>query len=122
LFISLSTPSQKQAFAGKVSSLSDKRCLAPRVPSVDHAMPQLLSLSILLRHQIPQRQVIHHVLDILDPVLQPVAAAAQAVVLEVKNLETGVQVLDKLVDKKRSLVVAQSNGIASKAGLSKSIL
>jgi len=61
---------------------------------------------LLLRHQVPQREVVHDILYILDPVLQPVAAAAQTVVLEVENLEASMQVLDELVDEERALVVA----------------
>jgi hypothetical protein len=64
-----------------------------------------LRLLLLLRHQIPQREIIHDILHILDPVLQPVAAAAQAVVLEVEDLETSMQVLDKLVDEQWTLVI-----------------
>jgi hypothetical protein len=59
---------------------------------------RLLRLLLLLRHQVPQRQIIHNILDILDPVLQTITAAAQAVVLEVEHLEASVQVLDELVD------------------------
>jgi len=65
-----------------------------------------LRLLLLLRHQVPQREVVHDILHVLDPVLQPVAAAAQAVVLEVENLKASVQILDELVDEERALVVA----------------
>jgi hypothetical protein len=61
-------------------------------------MSASMHLLLLLRHQIPQRQIIHDVLDILDPVLQAIATATQAVVLEVEHLEPSVQVLDELVD------------------------
>jgi hypothetical protein len=57
-----------------------------------------MHLLLLLGYQVPQRQIVHDILNILDPVLQSVTTAAQAVVLEVKHLEAGVQVLDKLVD------------------------
>jgi hypothetical protein len=87
---------------------------AHRSPLTAH---RLLRLLLLLWHQVPQRQVIHDILDVLDPVLQPVAAAAQAVVLEVEDLEARVQILDKLVDEQRSLIVAQGDGITSEAGL-----
>jgi hypothetical protein len=76
-----------------------------------------LRLPFLLRHQVPQRQIIHHIFHILDPILQPIAAAAQAIVLEVQHLEASEQVLDKLVDEQRALVVAEGDSIASKAGL-----
>jgi hypothetical protein len=81
-------------------------------------MNLLLLLLALLRHQVPQRQIVHHIFDVLDPVLQPIAAAAQAIVLEVEHLEARMQVLDELVDEQRTLVVTESDGIACKAGLS----
>lgn len=74
-------------------------------------------LLLLLRHQVPQRQIIHHILHILDPVLQPVAATSQAVVFQVKNLEASMQVLDELVDEQRALVVAERDSITCKACL-----
>lgn len=79
-------------------------------------MKPLLRL-LLLGHQVPQRQIIHDVLDVLNPVLQSIATAAQTVVLEVENLEACVQVLDELVDQQRTLVVAEGDGIASETGL-----
>lgn len=74
-------------------------------------------LSIVLGQQIPQRQVIHHVLDVLDAVLEAVAPAAQDVVLEVEDLEAGEDVLDELVDEQWALVVAERDGVAREAGL-----
>jgi hypothetical protein len=78
------------------------RCIKDSFPGVLGAAAGTRSasrrLSLLFRHQVPQRQIIHNVLDILDPVLQAVTTAAQAVVLEVEYLEASVQVLDKLVD------------------------
>jgi hypothetical protein len=72
---------------------------------------------LLLRQQVPQRKIIHDILDILHPVLEPVAAAAQAVVLQVEDLEAGEQVLDELVDQQRALVVAERDGVACETGL-----
>jgi hypothetical protein len=93
--------------------------LRPLIWPREHSDIELLLLLLaLLRHQVPQRQVVHHILNVLDPVLQPIAAAAQAVVLEVEHLETRMQVLDELVDEQRALVVTESNGVACKAGLS----
>lgn len=70
-----------------------------------------------LGQQIPQRQVVYYVLDVLDPVLEPVTLASQDIVLEIENLKAGKHILDKLVDQQRPLVVAESDGIARKAGL-----
>ena len=72
---------------------------------------------LLLGHQIPQRKIIHDILNVLHPVLEPVAAAAQAVVLQVEDLEAGEQVFDELVDQQRTLVVAEGDGVACEAGL-----
>jgi hypothetical protein len=72
---------------------------------------------LLFWHQVPQRQIVHDILDILDPVLEPIATAAQTVVLEVEDLEASVQVLDELVDQQRTLVVAEGDSIASETCL-----
>jgi hypothetical protein len=71
----------------------------------------------LLRQQISQREIVHDILDVLDPVLESITAAAQAVVLEVEDLESRKQVLDKLVDEDGTLVVTECDGVASKARL-----
>jgi hypothetical protein len=76
-----------------------------------------LRLFLLLWQQVPQRQIVHDILNVLDPVLEPIAPTAQAVVLEVENLEACMQVLNELVDQQRTLVVAESDSIASEAGL-----
>src|SRR5262249_22967438 len=55
-------------------------------------------LPLLRGNQIPQRQVVHHVLDLLDGVLDGVHALPQDVVLEVEHLEASVQVLDEAAD------------------------
>jgi hypothetical protein len=74
-------------------------------------------LSRLLRQQIPQREIVHNILHILDPVLESITAAAQAVVLEVEDLESREQVLDKLVDENGTLIVTERDGVAGKARL-----
>jgi hypothetical protein len=71
----------------------------------------------LLRQQVPQREIVHHILHILDPVLESITAAAQAVVLEVEDLESREQVLDKLIDENRTLIVTERDGVAGKARL-----
>lgn len=68
----------------------------------------------LLRHQVPQGEIIYDILDILDLVLETVAPPAQRVVLEVENLKAGKEVLDKLIDEKRALIISKSDRIASK--------
>jgi len=70
------------------------------------------SCLLLLWQEVPQREIIHNVLHILDPVLQSVTTAAQTVVLEVEDLEASKQVLDELVDEKRTLIVTKSDRVA----------
>lgn len=88
--------------------------MRPVPPIIEH----LLSCLLLLGQQVPQREIIYNILHILDPVLQSVAAAAQAVVLQVENLEASEEVLDELIDEERTLVVTKSDRIACKASLS----
>lgn len=73
---------------------------------------------LLLGQQIPQREIVHNILHILDPVLQSITAAAQAVVLQVEDLEASKEVLDELIDEERTLVVTKSDRVACKASLS----
>ena len=77
----------------------------------------LSSCLLLLGQQVPQRKIIHNILHILNPVLEPVTTPAQAVVLQVENLEASKQILDELVDQKGTLVVTKCNGIACKTRL-----
>lgn len=61
---------------------------------------------LILRQQTPQTKIVHHILDLLDAVLNPVTALPQRVVLEVEDLEAGVHVFDELRDLQRAAVVA----------------
>ena len=51
---------------------------------------------LLVLDQAAQADVVHHILHLLDPVLDPIASLPQRVVLEVQDLEPGVDVLDEL--------------------------
>lgn len=77
-----------------------------------------LLLFSLLGDEISQRQIVDNILHIFDPVFEAVATTAQTVVLEIEHLEAGVQILDKLVDQKRTLVVTKRDSIACKTCLS----
>jgi hypothetical protein len=79
---------------------------------------RLSNCLLLLWQQVPKREIIHNILHVLDPVLQSVTAAAQAVVLQVEDLEASKEVLDELVDEKRTLVVTKSDRVACKTSLS----
>ena len=61
---------------------------------------------ILILSQAAQANVVNHVLDLFDAILDPVAPLPQRVVLEVQDLEAGVHVFDELRDLQRTAVVA----------------
>lgn len=67
------------------------------------------------RHEPPQAQIIHDILDSLDVVLDRVAALPQNVVLEVEQLEAGKQVLDKGRNGQRQGKVAVRDGVGGEA-------
>lgn len=79
--------------------------------------PPFQGYLLLFGQQIPQRKIIDDILHILDPVLEPVTPTAQAVVLQVQDLEASKQILDKLIDQQRALVVTKSDGVACKTRL-----
>lgn len=71
----------------------------------------------LFRDQVAQREIIDNILDILHSVLESIAPPAQDVVLQVEDLEACEDVLDELIDENRSLIIAESDGIARKTSL-----
>ena len=58
----------------------------------------LSSRNASLWYQIPQREIVHNILNLLDVILDAVASPSQRIVLEIQDLETGVEVLDELAD------------------------
>lgn len=81
-------------------------------------MPDVL---LLLGHKTSEAQIVHHILDFLDAILDTVRPLTKRVVLEVQDLEPGVEVLDELCNVNRTGVVALGDTVASKTGLQKSI-
>lgn len=78
-----------------------------------------LHLSIPLARsldQAAQAQVVDDILDPLDVVLDGVGPLAKDVVLEVKELEPGEEVLDEGADSERQLKVAHGHGVGGEAG------
>ena len=71
--------------------------------------------SFLTRNQVPQRQVIHHVFNLLDVVLDAVDTLSELVVLQVEQLEASVDVLDEGADAHGQLAVSQGHGVDGKA-------
>lgn len=61
---------------------------------------------LVLWQQAAQAQIVDHILNFLDAVLDAVAALPQRVVLEVEDLEAGVDVFDELCDLQGTAVVA----------------
>ena len=49
-------------------------------------------------YQIPQREIIDNILNLLYIVLDAIASPSQRIVLQVQDLETSVEVLDKLAN------------------------
>jgi hypothetical protein len=72
-------------------------------------------LRLLCRDQIPQRQIVHHILDLLDGILDGIHPLPQDVVLEVEHLEPGMQVLDEPANLHRHGGVAQRHRVNSQA-------
>lgn len=66
-----------------------------------------LPAPLVLREQSTQAQVIDHVLNLLDAVLDTITPLSQCIVLEIEYLEAGMDVLDKLSNLQRSSVVAE---------------
>ncbi len=66
----------------------------------------------VLREQAPQTQIVHHILDLLDTILDAIAALAQNIILQVQNLETSMHVLDELCDPQRTTMVAEGDAVA----------
>lgn len=63
--------------------------------------------------KIPEREVVHDVLHLLHIVLDTVTPAPQRIILQIEDLEAGVDILDKLADVQRPLIIAQRNGVDS---------
>jgi hypothetical protein len=64
------------------------------------------------RNQIPQGQVVHHILDILELILEAIGSLSQSVVLQVQHLEAGVQVPDETTDTTRTSKVSVNNRVS----------
>lgn len=71
------------------------------------------ALSILCQ-QSTQTKVVDHILHFFHLVLDSVAPLPQAVVLEVENLEAGVNVFDELADLQWAAIVSQCDRVACK--------
>jgi len=76
-------------------------------------------LLAFLRNQVPQWQVVDDILNVFDPVLQSIAFPPQNIVLKIQNLEASMDILDKLIDKKWTLIVSESDRVTRKTGLTR---
>jgi hypothetical protein len=89
------------------------------VPSIQvlqiKSLPLPPAISLLLRQQTPQAEVVNHILNLLDLVLDAIAALPQRIVLQVKNLEPSMHVLDELGNLHRPPVVAESDRVPGQA-------
>ena len=68
-----------------------------------------------LWHKAPQAQIIDHLLDLLDLVLDTITSPPQAIVFQVQNLEAGVQLIHKLADLEWSCEVTESDTVRCEA-------
>lgn len=68
-----------------------------------------LARPLVLRKQSTQAQVIDHILNLLDAVLDAITTLPQRIVLEIEYLEAGMDVLDELRNLQRSTVVAKGH-------------
>ena len=66
-------------------------------------------------HEAPQTQIVDHVLNPLDIILDSIGTLAQNIVLEVEDLEPGEQVLDKRANNERHVKVTEGNGVGGQA-------
>ena len=58
--------------------------------------PSCCSASIW--YQVPQREIVDNILNLLDIVLNAIASPSQRIVLEIQDLESSMEVLDELAD------------------------
>lgn len=72
---------------------------------------------LLLGHKASEAEIIHNIFDFLDAVLDAIRSLAERIVLEVQNLESGMQVLDELCNVNRTRVVTLSHTVASETCL-----
>jgi hypothetical protein len=69
------------------------------------------STNLLLRQQTSQAEIVDHILDLLDLVLDTIAPLPQRIVLQVQDLESSVHILDELGNLHRPPVVAESDRV-----------
>lgn len=69
------------------------------------------------RNQIPQRQIVHNILNLANLVLQTITTAPKAVVFEVQELEAGMQIFNELAYEQGPRIIAQCYRISSEACL-----
>ena len=66
---------------------------------------------LLLREQAPQAKIVNHILNLLNLVLDAIAALTQRIVLQVQNLEPSMHLLNELGNLHRPAVITKSNRI-----------
>lgn len=69
------------------------------------------NLLLLLREQASEAKIVHHILNLLNLVLDTIAALPQRIVLQVQNLEPSMHLLNKLRDLHRPPVIAQGHRV-----------
>lgn len=72
---------------------------------------------MILWEQVPQRKIIHYILNLLDLVLDGVTPLPKDIVLEVEYLETSMHIFDELANQERNVVVPHCDGVARESSL-----
>lgn len=75
------------------------------------------STLLLLWHQSSQTEIVDHILNLLDTVLDAIRPLTKRIVLEVQNLEAGMDMLDEFGNRDWARVIALSDAVAGKTGL-----
>ena len=105
---------------------SDTRSIGSHIQygQFDHLRPRIIphfgasdAARSLLRQQPSQAKIVHHILHILDAVLDAVASFSQSIILQVQYLEAGMHVFDELADLQWSAIISQSHAVAGETCL-----
>lgn len=90
-------------------------------PYISHCLFSCIGLggrcNDLIWTQTTDADVVDDFFDLLDIVLQGIVALAEAIIFQIQQTETGIQIGDETGYIQWSLVITQCNGVDGKAGL-----
>lgn len=73
--------------------------------------------ALRLLHETSQAKIVDHILDLLDSILDPIRPLPEGVVLQIEDLEAGVEVFDKVRYCQRASVVAECHAVSCQTSL-----